>query len=124
MYYIEFVNFCCFLQKYWHQHVVNPISINHYLRLNQFNDNINLEVLLKNSMAVAFDLEMYLRNYGSGFFSTSLLSLRPMDVEFMKMLHEKVSIVPVLAKADSLTPLEVRKMKMKVCMQCIKSIDI
>ncbi len=68
MYYIEFVNFCCFLQKYWHQHVVNPISINHYLRLNQFNDNINLEVLLKNSMAVAFDLEMYLRNYGSGSF--------------------------------------------------------
>ncbi|KAI2651087.1 Septin-4 [Labeo rohita] len=32
--------------------------------------------------------------------------LRPMDVEFMKMLHEKVNIVPVLAKADSLTPLE------------------
>ncbi len=57
-------------------------------------------------------------------FFTSLLSLRPMDVEFMKMLHEKVSIVPVLAKADSLTPLEVRKMKMKVCMQCIKSIYI
>ncbi|XP_050949004.1 septin 4a [Labeo rohita] len=40
--------------------------------------------------------------------------LRPMDVEFMKMLHEKVNIVPVLAKADSLTPLEVRKMKMKI----------
>uniref|UniRef100_A0A8C2H0Y7 Septin 4a n=1 Tax=Cyprinus carpio TaxID=7962 RepID=A0A8C2H0Y7_CYPCA len=40
--------------------------------------------------------------------------LRPMDVEFMKMLHEKVNIVPVLAKADSLTPLEIRKMKMKI----------
>uniref|UniRef100_A0A672KPF7 Septin-5-like n=1 Tax=Sinocyclocheilus grahami TaxID=75366 RepID=A0A672KPF7_SINGR len=40
--------------------------------------------------------------------------LRPMDVEFMKMLHEKVNIVLVLAKADSLTPLEVRKMKMKI----------
>uniref|UniRef100_A0A671RNI5 Septin-5-like n=1 Tax=Sinocyclocheilus anshuiensis TaxID=1608454 RepID=A0A671RNI5_9TELE len=40
--------------------------------------------------------------------------LRPMDVEFMKMLHEKVNIVPVLAKADSLTPLEVRKIKMKI----------
>ncbi|XP_058614063.1 septin 4a isoform X2 [Onychostoma macrolepis] len=41
-------------------------------------------------------------------------SLRPVDVEFMKMLHEKVNIVPVLAKADSLTPMEVRKMKMKI----------
>ncbi|XP_051533356.1 septin 4a isoform X1 [Myxocyprinus asiaticus] len=39
--------------------------------------------------------------------------LRPMDVEFMKVLHEKVNIVPVLAKADSLTPVEVRQMKMK-----------
>lgn len=37
-----------------------------------------------------------------------------MDVEFMKTLHEKVNIVPVLAKADSLTPEEVRKIKMKV----------
>lgn len=38
-----------------------------------------------------------------------------MDVEFMKALHEKVNIVPVLAKADSLTPVEVQKMKLKVC---------
>ncbi|XP_056587456.1 septin 4a [Triplophysa dalaica] len=41
--------------------------------------------------------------------------LRPMDVEFMKALHEKVNIVPVLAKADSLTPVEVQKMKLKIC---------
>lgn len=59
-------------------------------------------------------LEMYLRNHGR-FFSL-LVSLRPIDVEFMKTLHEKVNIVPVLAKADSFTPVEVRKMKMKVCM--------
>lgn len=38
-----------------------------------------------------------------------------MDVEFMKALHEKVNIVPVLAKADSLTSVEIRKMKLKVC---------
>ncbi|XP_059382725.1 septin 4a [Carassius carassius] len=49
--------------------------------------------------------------------------LRPMDVEFMKMLHEKVNIVPVLAKADGLTPLEVRKMKMKIRME-IERFDI
>ncbi|XP_061073227.1 septin-5-like isoform X1 [Conger conger] len=40
--------------------------------------------------------------------------LRPLDVEFMKALHEKVNIVPVLAKADTLTPSEVRKKKLKI----------
>lgn len=40
-------------------------------------------------------------------------SLRPLDVEFMKALHEKVNIVPVLAKADTLTPGEVKKKKIK-----------
>ncbi|XP_046732351.1 septin 4b isoform X1 [Silurus meridionalis] len=40
--------------------------------------------------------------------------LRPLDVEFMKALHEKVNIVPVLAKADTLTPGEVKKKKMKI----------
>ncbi|XP_072557085.1 septin 4b isoform X1 [Paramormyrops kingsleyae] len=40
--------------------------------------------------------------------------LRPLDVEFMKALHEKVNIVPVLAKADTLTPSEVAKKKLKI----------
>ncbi|RVE64786.1 hypothetical protein OJAV_G00129300, partial [Oryzias javanicus] len=40
--------------------------------------------------------------------------LRPLDVEFMKALHEKVNIVPVLAKADTLTPTEVKKKKIKI----------
>ncbi|XP_051720024.1 septin 4b [Ctenopharyngodon idella] len=40
--------------------------------------------------------------------------LRPLDVEFMKALHEKVNIVPVLAKADTLTPMEVKKKKIKI----------
>lgn len=35
-------------------------------------------------------------------------------MEFMKALHEKVNIVPILAKADTLTPAEVKKKKMKV----------
>ncbi|KAG7253971.1 hypothetical protein CRUP_000973, partial [Coryphaenoides rupestris] len=39
--------------------------------------------------------------------------LRPLDVECMRALHEKVNIVPVLAKADSLTPAEVRRKKFK-----------
>lgn len=41
-------------------------------------------------------------------------SLRPLDVQCMKALHEKVNIIPVLAKADTLTQAEVYKKKMKV----------
>ncbi|XP_071033249.1 septin-2 isoform X1 [Parasteatoda tepidariorum] len=37
--------------------------------------------------------------------------LRQLDVEFMKRLHQKVNIVPVIAKADTLTPQEIRKLK-------------
>lgn len=40
--------------------------------------------------------------------------LRPLDVEFMKALHQRVNIVPILAKADTLTPLEVERKKRKV----------
>ncbi|XP_075887968.1 septin-5-like [Nelusetta ayraudi] len=40
--------------------------------------------------------------------------LRPLDVQCMKALHEKVNIVPVLAKADSLTQAEVYRKKMKI----------
>uniref|UniRef100_A0A3P8ZPK5 Septin-type G domain-containing protein n=1 Tax=Esox lucius TaxID=8010 RepID=A0A3P8ZPK5_ESOLU len=38
--------------------------------------------------------------------------LRPLDVEFMKALHEKVNIVPILAKADTLTPNELNSMSL------------
>lgn len=37
-----------------------------------------------------------------------------MDVEFMKALHQRVNIVPILAKADTLTPPEVERKKRKV----------
>nr|XP_033801578.1 septin-4-like isoform X1 [Geotrypetes seraphini] len=40
--------------------------------------------------------------------------LRPLDVEFMKGVHEKVNIVPVIAKADTLTPFEVQRLKQKI----------
>ncbi|KAF7697346.1 hypothetical protein HF521_005764 [Silurus meridionalis] len=40
--------------------------------------------------------------------------LRPVDVEFMRALHEKVNLVPVLGKADCLTPLEVSRKKKKI----------
>ncbi|XP_057570863.1 septin-4 isoform X5 [Hippopotamus amphibius kiboko] len=40
--------------------------------------------------------------------------LRPLDVEFMKALHQRVNIVPILAKADTLTPPEVEHKKRKI----------
>ncbi|KAK2828218.1 hypothetical protein Q5P01_019252 [Channa striata] len=40
--------------------------------------------------------------------------MRPLDVECMKALHEKVNIIPVLAKADSLTQAEVSRKKMNI----------
>uniref|UniRef100_A0A3B4CE97 Septin n=1 Tax=Pygocentrus nattereri TaxID=42514 RepID=A0A3B4CE97_PYGNA len=40
--------------------------------------------------------------------------LRPIDVEFMKALHEKVNIVPVLAKADCFTHSELQYMKTRI----------
>lgn len=40
--------------------------------------------------------------------------LKPLDVEFMKQLHNKVNIVPVIAKADVLTKKEMQRLKQKV----------
>lgn len=40
--------------------------------------------------------------------------LKPLDIEFMKKLHNKVNIVPVLAKADVLTKKEVLRLKERV----------
>lgn len=41
-------------------------------------------------------------------------SLKPLDIAFMKAVHHKVNIVPVIAKADTLTRHEVNKLKNKV----------
>ena len=41
-------------------------------------------------------------------------SLRPIDVEFMKRLHHCVNIVPVIAKADTLTIEERDAFKLRV----------
>ncbi|XP_076470690.1 septin-7-like isoform X2 [Babylonia areolata] len=37
--------------------------------------------------------------------------LKPLDVEFMKRLHDKVNIIPLIAKADTMTPDECREFK-------------
>ncbi|XP_065822038.1 septin-5 isoform X2 [Labrus bergylta] len=37
--------------------------------------------------------------------------LRPVDIEFMKVLQDKVNVVPLISKADCLTPTEIKKLK-------------
>ena len=41
-------------------------------------------------------------------------SLKPLDIEFMKKLHNKVNIVPVIAKADVLTKKEIKELKKRI----------
>lgn len=43
-------------------------------------------------------------------------SLKPLDIQFMKALHNKVNIVPVIAKADTLTKKEILNLKKRVCL--------
>lgn len=50
--------------------------------------------------------------------SDFFFSLRPIDVQFMLRLHSKVNIVPVVAKADTLTQLELQKIKTRVGIIC------
>ncbi|KAJ6669285.1 hypothetical protein lerEdw1_008094 [Lerista edwardsae] len=40
--------------------------------------------------------------------------LKPLDVEFMKAIHNKVNIVPVIAKADTLTLKERERLKRRI----------
>lgn len=44
----------------------------------------------------------------------SLHRLKPLDIEFMKRLHEKVNVIPLIAKADTLTPEECQQFKKQV----------
>ncbi|KAK3697998.1 hypothetical protein QZH41_014370 [Actinostola sp. cb2023] len=48
------------------------------------------------------------------FISPSGHGLKPLDIQFMKELHEKVNIVPVIGKADTLTKSELACMKTRV----------
>jgi septin family protein len=40
--------------------------------------------------------------------------LKPLDIEFMRRLHTKVNLIPVIAKADTLTDEEVADFKARV----------
>ena len=41
-------------------------------------------------------------------------SLKPLDIEFMKRLHDKVNIIPLIAKSDTMTQDECREFKKTV----------
>jgi len=45
------------------------------------------------------------------FISPSGHGLKPLDIEFMRQLHDKVNIIPVISKADTMTPDEVEHFK-------------
>jgi len=46
--------------------------------------------------------------------SIFLYSLRQIDLEVLRRLHRKVNVVPVIAKADTLTTHEVKKLKERI----------
>ncbi|BFZ04410.1 hypothetical protein BsWGS_07449 [Bradybaena similaris] len=48
------------------------------------------------------------------FINPSGHGLKPLDIAFMKAVHHKVNIVPVVAKADTLTQLEVTALKRRI----------
>lgn len=41
-------------------------------------------------------------------------SLRPIDIEFMRRLHQKVNLIPVIAKSDTMTDEEITLFKARV----------
>merc|ERR1711962_1270745 len=45
------------------------------------------------------------------FIAPSGHGLKPLDIEFMKQLHDKINIIPVIGKADTMTPEEVASFK-------------
>jgi len=50
-------------------------------------------------------------------------SLKPLDVEFMRRLHDKVNIIPIIAKADTQTLDECREFKKTVRNSVIISVS-
>lgn len=42
-------------------------------------------------------------------------SLREIDIELMRRLSPRVNVIPVIGRADSLTPQELKDFKRRVC---------
>lgn len=48
------------------------------------------------------------------FIAPSGHGLKQLDIEFMKQLHDRVNIIPVIAKADTMTPEELKRFKQAI----------
>lgn len=48
------------------------------------------------------------------FLESNSHGMTPLDVEFMQKLHDKVNIIPIISKADTMTPDEVAEYKKQV----------
>jgi len=55
------------------------------------------------------------------FIAPSGHGLKPLDVEFMKRLHDKVNVIPVIAKADTMTPEEIAHFKRQIMNQIVQA---
>jgi len=53
----------------------------------------------------------------------SVDSLKPLDIAFMRAIHQKVNVVPVIAKADTLTKTELAQLKQTVIITTISCYD-
>lgn len=45
---------------------------------------------------------------------TLLFSLKQIDIEFMRRLHTRVNLIPIIAKADTMTDEEIADFKARV----------
>lgn len=81
---------------------------------NKFEDYLNAESRVKR--CTVQDSRVHCCLY---FIAPTGHGLKPLDIEFMKKLHGKVNIVPVIAKADTLTAEECAKFKKTI----LKEID-
>lgn len=48
--------------------------------------------------------------------SSKKKSLREIDIELMRRLSPRVNVIPVVGRADSLTPQELKDFKRRVCL--------
>jgi septin 7 len=76
---------------------------------NRYEDYLNSESRVNRKMVM--DSRVHCCLY---FIAPSGHGLKPLDIELMKKLHDKVNIIPVLAKADTMTPEECAHFKKQV----------
>jgi hypothetical protein len=59
-------------------------------------------------------VSIIIQQTGNSTDSVPRCSLRPIDIEFMRRLHQKVNLIPVIAKSDTMTDDEITMFKARV----------